>query len=1250
MAASLWCDGRITPYGGTMSERVALSMAHSVRVIELFFPAWLYKKKPMFLMPEQGHGDLLRSYSRFMYLFGFLANKASEPWNVPSEDDGPRRMTVVDSPNLIIPTQELVVTSTGVFLGFRLRLTEQQAYPNGGMVANLARLLTENDDLAKKTMNGQKGGRAIDPKTGQPRAVNPFAHSNITTNVWKEMAMHVTGPDYINRALANNPTNNIALDTSAFNLSNVCSLEHSHRVARNMGAAPHFYDRSTYDGETSDHDGQSRLYGFPDPSRVILLHAKHLHPSTLEKRWWPMRQADPRRNTRAREEFESTHGPGSGKYFDAFCVTTSDSSEASDIWTLERQVTQDRKDIAAATSDQHPDVGFRTLREKQLEWQQAMGEIIHTHGDVAPALQFIAAYRDAWLLENGDTLRVERDQTMGNLSRFGDYWAQQLVMLETVATLKTAHKQVIMRIIAYLTVYMRSNDRIHIANFGPAKSGKSFAMLFVSSIFIDGTSMKLVDITQRALCTPGKANDALCIVIEDALPSLLGAQVGNKTGQGGGMGEKENMIKSFLTSLQTALLSVNMDPKREREHIVADTCSIMDVAMNVPTSVFDPAILSRFNVVIWPDQDRPGEGPDMITRNMRSTDQEVKASMQTMKTYWSRTQILVAEIEYRIAAGVMPAVTMDAATMVFGLVAAQMKRKFGVDMQDQRHFNRFKSAVMVLCILAAIDLVWDSALSPLKDMPHSEAHFLLVEKHLVATVEQAVFALGLFSNQWQDDLTADVLSAMKRRFFPKSDQAIAANRAGVVVERQEGGGDQPMMPEQPQSVQFIPTLIAGRKLTAAQEKVENMPEMRQYRSEVAAYDAFQQSKQDWMYATLALPSLSCPAPGMGSRGTICTQQELGAHLAQQIHRHLKDKPLMAEVEAVIQRLLHDTSDVVRTVCMCVGDQGQEERASNVPTLVLFPTVIKMSLTVLGRADQTSILHTAITDVVTALFNNGAIAPHDKSDTLMMIYGETERDAPYVWKRVVARRQHHVERTDDMRELMRVRSANFFDPVLVESTASFLRAVEPIGTDEHRMLRLFKAQTPWFTIDTDLDGWAVEVRSRELGLNPEMQDRGVSNRRVLTEEQLWNTMHEERTARLPANQVHRTYPSCFSGMDSVACFAEHRRMEGIDAMRYSLKNKQAVSLEQRKTFASFEDASVILERLQQVLIYPAATPPPVAAAAAAAATPAVKQERPQLRPQEDHDMLDQEDHDMLEREIARELRYEAENREAFNQEY
>lgn len=601
------------------------------------------------------------------------------------------------------------------------------------------------------------------------------------------------------------------------------------------------------------------------------------------------------------------------------------------------------------------------------------------------------------------------------------------------------------------------------------------------------------------------------------------------------------------------------------------------MAMNEDSSVFAAAMLQRFWVNVWGEQDCSEDGPNMLATNARTHDPAVKKAFEAMKLFWRRNQMLLCEIQLRIATGVMVDVNFKACGLFFGMVGAHMKATNHINMSDNRKFERFKAIVRVLVIMDAIDLVWDSALSPIKEVPHMLTHLLLVEKHLVATKEHAIFAIGLLSNQWEDTLRIDVVATMKKLFFPNCQGKIDALSEPVAAEIAEV--DVPMPDLELPPGKYIPAMFKKNR-SAKDKAMDDDPDVRAAKEAKAVYDGDLDRRRNWMYDTCMMGSHTIPMPPSGFGGKPAPVGDVVTAIANQLIKHLKSRPLKSEVEAVLYGLMRDTSDETRTIYHD-GNKAitTQEPVRGVSALQIEGDRIRMSLRVLDTACRPDVLYQSVKAVADMLED-------ETSGGTTFLYGDPELELKWIWRTIEAKKASEEELAANPelakleKSLRRIWSADFADDVMRNMVLSFLRSIQP-DTPDAFMKELFQSNTPWINVDMDIDLDAIQVHSRELGLNKAAREAQPSNNPRTTDD----ILREHFEARL-------VYPKDIPSRDKQAVKDKWNKLERRRPQDFSMRSRYDKAIEQDEAFEAPEP--VVLDYAPPLEGIPGFIPPPSSA--------------------------------------------------------
>ena len=112
-----------------------------------------------------------------------------------------------------------------------------------------------------------------------------------------------------------------------------------------------------------------------------------------------------------------------------------------------------------------------------------------------------------------------------------------------------------------------------------------------------------------------------------------------------------------------------------------------------------------------------------------------------------------------IKRGIFNAVDMTAANVLI-LNVLRRAKDMGLKTDELRSMDRLRMCVEALVVWDAIDLVFDSESSSLKDRMWHPHHLIEVEKHLVAKKRHVSLAFGLCASQWEDPMRQKVQNAI----------------------------------------------------------------------------------------------------------------------------------------------------------------------------------------------------------------------------------------------------------------------------------------------------------------------------------------------------------------------------------------------------------------------------------------------------------------------------------------------------------
>jgi len=1050
-----------------------------------------------------------------------------------------------------------------VIVCYRLRLVEHgDPTSRHGLLRQLVSLITMNMANDEKAMMASGGAPPKFPK-------DPSSFTFITQAVWNELCMWHR-PD-IGKEIRNCPAellNNICARESPFRPNFAFSPLENLDTARRMGAHPDYCSRDRFFRQ--DKWGQYGHTFGEDGINTWQIAPHSLDPRTLATTWMANRGPDARLFTREMMEYGKMHDITDPdelrRIFNMTCNTSSQLQEAHDMNNLAKRVKSEIGDLrskyraeiqgpkafADDDDDMKPEFYFELLKLR-LDHMLLFGEIISPTGDCPPAMQAIAQAMEQYLMRNGGQMCVPMESGYSNISRFQDQRAMEAVTMDQIMTVSTCHADALLYIYSALHVYARVAMNCHHLLLGPPGVGKSFALIILTQLLIAETWRMFTYVTAKALAAPGKTNACLIMIFEDAPSSTFGAS-GGSGGSGGGKknatSDQENLMKQFMTSTDMSVQSITMEPKRAAELIRCETSCIILAAMNDPSDMFPAPVLDRFCVTVSAQEE--SENPDdkyshmdmsMMAKTQRVGDPAIKAASEVLKAHWARRQMLCAYIFHLESCGILDHIDTSCADAFYSQVARAAKRRH-INMERARPLTRFRMVVRTLVVLNAIDLLWDSPESPLVGIPFSMDHFLLVNKYLVASVQMAVFAMGLLARQWQDGARSAIVSTMRRHWFPKAKQRIA-DYNNLKPLRKDGSDplldevlrDAPPAPEGYNPFNFRKPGSA-KPGTRAPAKDANV---RAYEDEMALFDGLRDEKKFWMYDSCVIggPCLSA-MPQSGKSAP--TTDDVVQFLADKLHPLLPKKYLLLEVRGKIKSMLSDTVQVRRRKVPLLGNDDEEDEdfldwhVQDCAQLMIDNGTIRLAMPTLEHADDGSdVIFGCVQEVINIIYAMSQPQPgkpprpgYSSLTHASFLYGETEqrKGSRFVWRMIHVDKKKVAEM--DREVACRIYNPSFAEDAVQTATQILLKAQDPDYYDPRAMNRLFSAVNPYTVYDVNMDELAAARRAKLLGLSAEDQHYyGPSN--DCTRHDAFMRVHY-RQMKGPA-LMH--YPECFETRDQKA---------------------------------------------------------------------------------------------------------------------
>lgn len=1180
--------------------------------LELQIDATEYVSNPKGIVNLLGRSHTTTmSVLRLLYLFGCLANKtlAQHDEMVPGEDDGTGRKErphkkKVDSDSQMCITFERVPSAAdpNVFVCHRWRFREYgPPHSRYSMIYELASLMGDNAAQKNKTQRGP----AL-RTYGKPAAAageDEHLPTNIEISDWISLcefhrpSLAVERIQAANRgeAFKNMEPNSIYQQTCRYWPTNAFNPSENLEVARRMGADPRYCDPDTYCA-TDGYGGTLQRFA-ENGKNVWQVAPECLKPKRLHMFYMPFQVQSPLGFLPERALWARAHRIApelQREIFDATRNSSSRMSEENDIAALMHRNEAERAELLFKhRKNKHSadgPVGRGDVEDayhselyalQRGKWMSAFMEIFNPQGNCPPAIQRIAEDFNGYLNINNQIMGIPQGQLFTNLRRFSNQRVTEAIAFNEIMTVATEHQSCVLFIYSALHVYSRVLLQCHHLLLGPPGIGKSFALLMLEQLLIKDTFRKYSYITPKGLAIPGKSQASLIMIIEDGQPSLLGVSGGSGGKQTAASSDIEALIKQFLTSTELQIQSVTMEPKRAGEFARCETGCIMFIAMNDSSNLFPKAILDRFCVTLGAAVAND-KSKDAASRLMAMSERDASAIIKNVKIefklWFSRKQMLHAFLLHMETVGQLHPIDVSVADYVFGLMANFAEVR-GLHMMTQRNVVRYRDVVRSFVVTNAIDLVWDSPQAPFRDTPFHMTHLLAVNKYLFCTVEIAVFVIGLISRMWQDNAYADLISTMKRLWFPSASARVYdyENLAPLTSDKVDLRIAHVNHPEVPDgyysrrknialahaSVEPPSAKKAKKAGGAAAAASSNQPKMddhyashdkeldrvcNAYDVAKAAADANERQFKNWAYDWCDFGSSHLPA--MSQMGPHAHKlDDVVEFLTAKILPEMSARYLPNEIRAKIRNMLETPVNVQRTrvknsdLDLANLEEGVDPDSipdrtvvqhEEVMQLVIDPECIRLAIPTLKHADSSKdVVMECLTEALTVLYGAALKAPRQEGDDpeaySQFLYGETEKesDKRYNWRMIKLDRAAALR--VDVAKSARVFNSSYAAPMKQRVMKEFLHSMDPAYVDPAVMMRLYSANSPFSIVNTSPDAMAALLRADELGLSYADQHEVLPSNDPSRYNRAFKAHYEERAER--NGEPMATYPEDFNKHDA-----------------------------------------------------------------------------------------------------------------------
>ncbi len=1099
------------------------------RVLELFLPSYLFPSNSRSLVRMKDRdisSSRIIQYVIMIRLLCFLAFKVSSPSYVDaSEDDegggggggrGKKKAQVrVDPQSEIVCTWEVVPhrEDPKMAVGYRLRFTEKSVNPASlGMVYEFKNEVEANERMEwEKHMKG--GPQVENRRFGTTATISETSLRHITHDRWMRMCMEYA-PELREEVYSSGDMLGGTLHPLIKDLDNpdcplflarVFSIERSMEMARSLGADPRYCDINRYARSRGTHTE----FAFADQETVWYVNHGDMRSYDIENLYMPHIRPEPLEFASQREAFVAHHAPRNAsdevkqrlaETFDLEVVQTTNNERPMDTYTLDAQVRSDLSEIEAQCGKDIRRAALSARARAKEVWIPMLTHVMDADNiSAAPSLRAIGVATQEYLENNNHSFFQLRRRVASNLTRWQDYTASVMAAFNTVITVRTNHRDAYLYMLCALHVYIGSDLNPHVLALGPAGVGKSFLLKLLMLLLIKGTIRAVSDITPKALNVGGNDSDYLIYQLDDAKATMFGVGNNNLTNNSPSQ-DRVNTTKEMMTSREATVQTIEFDANGKRVGVVlkARTTVVIFANLNDDSSKFPPAVLDRAIIKKSANHDSNGQegvdaSVDIISKTTRSSNPLIKAASLHVQCHWSRKQMLMSRILILMGSGALPKVNLTMANIFFMLVKTRA-RKRGVEMDGTRKHLRWCSILSMIVVEDAVDLLWSSPMSPFapKDgvrVYHDDSHFLEVAKHLRATTQHIVFALGFLADQWKNDLRRAILTAMLKVWFDKDELTSVQRRRAHP--------------------------IAYEETTMAPKDYDGMAAAKPAAAAAAddAYNGMQERLDNWTH----IESKASAYKGLASSSTtskftkVASQEDMAKHVANQLMEHLHPRPLFGEVEHIVLQMMQMTVVESRPVRhgMTVdldsplGSQVPDIRieSKKVSALIADPHCIRIAVGVLSNYNVDGMFE-SVQEVACML--------HNSAEPRVYQYGEPLAHMPSVWQQMTATRKEF-----DGKE-MRIMNADHFDAMESELTNAFM-----LSSGAEKLPETLFEKNEYYVPDVDIDEMVALKHGSTLGLSSVERLASPSNIEADTEKQWKQYWDRKQRKKAPLH-----YPESF----------------------------------------------------------------------------------------------------------------------------
>jgi hypothetical protein len=884
-----------------------------------------------------------------------------------------------------------------------------------------------------------------------------------------------------------------------FNIHRCC------RLAKAAYASPLYTHVHSYIGE----DG---TFGFPEAESVYLLKHEYMFPNNFHSFMWPhickpTDDGDAQKRMFIRQHVKQANDEDTddedadteaarlqmefdiGALYDQYYRIEVSKDNAMDIASLKKRQKFRMEKINHLAND------FESMKvARTLVQQQGLDEfdhIFHMDGDVPNSIKAIAKWHDLHLSKFRNYC-LPSPKISKNMSRFADNFCSFAVQLECVFKVAVLHVPIIKGIINNLHVYSNRPFHTHTLIVGKPRLGKTFIFQVMQLLLIAKTWQEYANVTAKADTTGSKEFNHMIEFMEEALPALLGIvhnTVARKQQATAGT-DAESLFKIKTTRGKLVSKRAEHDEVTGKWATVeteTDCNCVENIASNDPLAVMSEAIVNRFDAYEVPEKHRKDGGD--VNSKIQYNHNRAATRMKDERVYRvQRNQALVARVFYLIDAGVLHPINMGAAHIIFLSVLRRAKQVGLTNTDDVRNLERLMFQVEVEVILDAIDTLFDSEISPLKNKKWERRDILLIEPYLRATTEHCVFALGLLHNQFESDVTKEVIRTLKRSVFGKS---VAAECAGSEPYPNVG---REIADEQAAFLDKYKDATQEGLAAYISERVDQIKANKEY---FASFNS--------MYYVIDFPVQAVPSQQQQQSKSqyyrppdrALTKDELLDKLKDIVLRKMNTKPKGDEVVRSLKTLMELT----------IPDENGEP-SDSVFALHFTDNKAYLAKSVVKNAEKNS-LKTVIVDVLSKLTRTRK----------QYIYGVAYEELPYIFDSII------VEPTNNEAPVT-IADPNYVDEQLkIYNNASsrdmyeeLIDKTEEFGYEARaEFASSVFSKTPYITLDAGIDRYVTAQHLRSIYVNATDMEGMPSAFPDIYHKQVMSAVEDE---------VLHNYPGCF----------------------------------------------------------------------------------------------------------------------------